>query len=83
MSIENHWRVNGTHYQKAAEAWLANMDANKKEIRPLFAQTYGAENETRWRGYWRVFFMAGAELWGFRYGEEWFVSHYLFRNHRA
>jgi cyclopropane-fatty-acyl-phospholipid synthase len=80
LSIENHWRVNGAHYRKTAEAWLANMDANEKEIRPLYAQTYGAENETRWWVYWRVFYMACAELWGFRNGEEWLVSHYLFRN---
>jgi cyclopropane-fatty-acyl-phospholipid synthase len=79
LTIENHWRVNGTHYQKTAEAWLANMDAHEKEIRPLFAQTYGAENATRWWVYWRVFFMACAELWGFRNGEEWLVSHYLFQ----
>ena len=80
LTIENHWRVNGTHYQKTAEAWLKNMDAHEKEIRPFFAQTYGAENETRWWVYWRVFYMACAELWGFRGGEEWLVSHYLFRN---
>jgi cyclopropane-fatty-acyl-phospholipid synthase len=83
LTIENHWRVNGTHYEKTAEAWLANMDANEKEIRPLFAQTYGAENETRWWVYWRVFFLACAELWGFRGGEEWLVSHYLFRRPEA
>ncbi len=83
LSIENHWRVNGTHYQKTAEAWLANMDANEQEIRPLFAKTYGAENTTRWWVYWRVFYMACAELWGFQNGEEWLVSHYLFRNKPA
>jgi cyclopropane-fatty-acyl-phospholipid synthase len=80
LRVENHWRVKGTHYQKTAEAWRANMDAHEKEIRPLFASTYGAENAARWWIYWRVFFMACAELWGFRKGEEWFVSHYLFRN---
>jgi len=79
LSIENHWRVNGTHYQKTAEAWLANMDAHKEEILPLFVQTYGAENTLRWWAYWRVFYMACAELWGFRGGEEWLVSHYLFQ----
>ncbi len=83
LSIENHWRVNGRHYAKTAEAWLANMDANEKAIRPLFAQTYGAENETRWWVYWRVFYMACAELWNFRNGEEWLVSHYLFRNKQS
>jgi cyclopropane-fatty-acyl-phospholipid synthase len=82
LSIGNHWRVNGQHYQKTAEAWLANMDAHESEIRPLFALTYGAENETRWWVYWRVFYMACAELWGYRHGEEWLVSHYLFQNRR-
>jgi len=80
LKLENRWRLSGTHYQKTAEAWLAKMDANEKEIREIFSQTYGAENETRWWVYWRVFYMACAELWGFRKGEEWLVSHYLFRN---
>ena len=80
LALENHWRVNGTHYQKTAEAWRTNMDRHEAEIRPLLAQTYGAADETKWWVYWRVFFMACAELWGFRGGEEWLVSHYLFRN---
>ncbi len=83
LAIEKHWRVNGQHYQKTAEAWLQNMDQNENEIRPILAATYGAANEIRWWVYWRVFFMACAELWGFREGEEWFVSHYLFENKKS
>jgi cyclopropane-fatty-acyl-phospholipid synthase len=79
FKIEKHWRVNGRHYQKTSEAWLTNMDKNKTEILQLFAETYGDMNKTRWWVYWRIFFMACAELWGFRSGNEWFVSHYLFQ----
>ncbi|MEO5713906.1 MAG: cyclopropane-fatty-acyl-phospholipid synthase family protein [Luteolibacter sp.] len=78
LKIEAHWHVNGSHYQKTSEAWLARMDAARHELLPLIGETYGAEQQTRWWVYWRVFFMACAELWGFRGGEEWIVSHYRF-----
>ena len=79
LRLEERWAVSGTHYQKTAEAWLANMDAHRAEILPLFAQAYGAQQTRRWWVYWRVFFMACGELWGFHEGEEWIVSHYRFR----
>lgn len=79
LRIEDHWQVSGTHYQKTSEAWLVRMDEAKGELLPLIRETYGAENERRWWVYWRVFFMACAELWGYRNGEEWIVSHYRFR----
>jgi cyclopropane-fatty-acyl-phospholipid synthase len=79
VRLLEHWRVNGTHYQKTAEAWLANMDRNRARIEPILSQTYGASETRRWWVYWRVFFMACAELWGYRGGEEWLVSHYLFQ----
>jgi cyclopropane-fatty-acyl-phospholipid synthase len=55
------------------------MDANRAEILPLFEQTYGAGNAKRWWTYWRVFYLACSELWGYRRGNEWHVSHYRFR----
>jgi cyclopropane-fatty-acyl-phospholipid synthase len=79
LKLCQHWRVSGEHYRRTAEAWLQNMDRHASEVRPLLAATYGAQQMTRWWVYWRVFFMACAELWGFRGGEEWLVSHYLFR----
>jgi cyclopropane-fatty-acyl-phospholipid synthase len=78
LRIEDHWCVNGTHYEKTANAWLENMDADAAELKPLFAQTYGADEVTKWWSYWRVFFMACAELWGYKSGNEWIVSHYRF-----
>lgn len=79
LKIESHWHVNGKHYQKTSEAWLSRMDAASEELKPLIRETYGEENEKRWWTYWRVFFMACAELWGYRDGDEWIVSHYRFR----
>jgi cyclopropane-fatty-acyl-phospholipid synthase len=79
LIVEGHWRVNGRHYAKTANAWLANMDAQRETIRPLMAEVYGEENADLWFQRWRIFFMACAGLWGYRGGEEWMVSHYRLR----
>lgn len=78
LCIEKHWHVSGIHYSKTSEAWLSNMDRHKAEIMPLFEKTYGKEQAVKWWVYWRLFYMACAELWGYNNGEEWIVSHYLF-----
>lgn len=78
LTLCQQWTVNGKHYQKTCEAWLKKMDAAKKQIIPLFKETYGSQQALRWWVYWRVFFMACAELFGFRGGKEWDVEHYLF-----
>ena len=79
LKLVADWQVNGTHYQRTAEHWLKNMVAHRDEILPLFMDTYGRNQATKWWAYWRVFFLSCAELWGYRGGEEWLVSHYLFR----
>ena len=78
VRLVDHWHVDGRHYQKTSEAWLANMDAKRERIMPILAATYGAAAARKWWVYWRVFFMACAELWGYARGQEWLVSHYLF-----
>jgi cyclopropane-fatty-acyl-phospholipid synthase len=71
--------MSGTHYQQTAEAWLANMDRERERVMPVISATYGSRDARRWWVYWRVFFMSCAELFGYRGGQEWQVSHYLFR----
>ena len=86
LHIRDHWQVSGTHYQKTAAAWLRNADQHRQEILDLFSATYAqglsgtqrTKEALRWFVRWRVFFMACEELWGFREGQEWIVSHYLF-----
>jgi cyclopropane-fatty-acyl-phospholipid synthase len=78
LRLTEHWRVSGTHYQKTAEAWLANMDHERARVLQVLAATYGAAEARRWWVYWRVFFMSCAELFGHDAGREWLVSHYLF-----
>jgi cyclopropane-fatty-acyl-phospholipid synthase len=78
LRLEADWRVNGRHYQQTAEHWLKNMDRHRPQIEPLFAETYGTGQVTKWWAYWRVFYMSCAELWGYREGTEWLVSHYRF-----
>jgi cyclopropane-fatty-acyl-phospholipid synthase len=79
LLIEEHWRVSGAHYAKTLEAWLKNMDQARAELDPILAQVYGEKDRDRWRMRWRIFFMACAELFGYRHGMEWFVAQYLFR----
>jgi cyclopropane-fatty-acyl-phospholipid synthase len=78
LRLLSRWRWDGTHYERTANAWLDNMDRNREALWPILERTYGAKDAELWWNRWRVFFMACAELFGCRSGQEWWVSHYLF-----
>jgi cyclopropane-fatty-acyl-phospholipid synthase len=78
LAIQRQWYVNGRHYSRTLEDWLLRHDKAKATIMPLFAATYGAAQALKWFVYWRLFYLACSELFGYRGGEEWGVGHYLF-----
>lgn len=79
LEIERSWLVDGTHYGRTAEAWLSNLDRCADEAVRIFDRAYGRGEGRKWVERWRLFFIACAELWNFRAGTEWMVSHYLFQ----
>jgi cyclopropane-fatty-acyl-phospholipid synthase len=77
LVVTEQWRLDGTHYEKTSNAWLANMDARRTEILRILQATYGRKSAARWFHRWRMFFLAVAELFGYADGQEWFVAHVL------
>jgi cyclopropane-fatty-acyl-phospholipid synthase len=78
LLFEDRWLINGQHYQKTLEAWLKRHDASREQILPLFQETYGKELANVMFQRWRLFYLACAELFGYRHGDEWGVAHFLF-----
>jgi cyclopropane fatty-acyl-phospholipid synthase-like methyltransferase len=78
LTVVNHWRVVGTHYERTLNAWLNRLDAQRGQIEDIMANVYGADQALRWVVYWRLFFMGCAEVFGVNNGQEYFVSHLLF-----
>uniref|UniRef100_A0A803PPU2 Integrase catalytic domain-containing protein n=1 Tax=Cannabis sativa TaxID=3483 RepID=A0A803PPU2_CANSA len=64
---------------KESEEWLKRMDKNVRSIKPIMESTYGKENAVKWTVYWRTFFIAIAELFGYNNGEEWMVALFIFK----
>lgn len=77
LKVTRRWTWNGWHYRRTAEAWLANLDARRRDVLPILQSTYGKADGRRWLYRWRMFLLAVAELFGYAGGEEWFVAHYL------
>ncbi|UPT74343.1 MAG: cyclopropane-fatty-acyl-phospholipid synthase family protein [Elusimicrobiota bacterium] len=75
---EKMWVVDGRHYERTANDWLARLDARRAEALETLKPVYGSD-AALWLRRWRVFYMACAELFGYEGGSQWRVAHYLFR----
>ncbi len=82
LQCEQRWVWNGTHYERTANAWVDNLDRYRDKLIPILGEIYGRKEAAVWFQRWRMLFMAGAELFGFNGGNEWYVGHYRFQ-HRA
>jgi cyclopropane-fatty-acyl-phospholipid synthase len=77
LRVVNRWWLDGTHYARTANHWLEALDASRSQTLPILAKGYGAQARIQFQR-WRMFYMAVAELFGYAYGREWGVGHYLF-----
>jgi cyclopropane-fatty-acyl-phospholipid synthase len=79
LVLRERWLVPGTHYERTANHWLANQDAHSQEVLKILESVYGSKKSAHlWSQRWRMFWMACAELFGYRNGSEWLVAHYRF-----
>jgi cyclopropane-fatty-acyl-phospholipid synthase len=78
LVLADHWRLDGTHYERTLRSWLARLDDQRTAVEAVLADTYGADQVTTWLVRWRLFLLVSAELWGWRGGHEFCVSHYRF-----
>ena len=78
LLMDARWKVSGSHYERTANAWLANQDRHHDQVLRVLREVYGPELAVLWLQRWRMFWMACAELFGYDEGRQWLVAHYRF-----
>ena len=79
LNYQKSWMLSGTHYEKTSNAWLDKMDSNKTKILELFRRNNSNSVAKKKFYFWRLFFIACAEIFGYNGGSEWIISHHLFK----
>ncbi len=76
--LEQTWWIDGSHYRKTLDAWLANLDKNRRAVEAALRPVYGDATKL-WIQRWRIFFMASSEFFGFEGSELLGTSHHRVR----
>jgi cyclopropane-fatty-acyl-phospholipid synthase len=74
FDLDGEWWIDGIHYAKTLDAWLAALDGRRDDVHDVLAPVYGDDVEL-WIQRWRMFFMACAQMFSFRDGTEWGLAH--------
>lgn len=63
---------------QTSECWLRLLDKNRDAALASLQRAYGDEEGAKWFQRWRLFYIAVAEFFALKDGNEWMVMHYLF-----
>ena len=78
LVLERRWAVAGTHYARTLAAWLERRDGRRDAALGSLRRSTGSAREARrLLATWRLFLLSTYEIWNWRDGDEWLVSHYL------
>jgi cyclopropane-fatty-acyl-phospholipid synthase len=78
LNLVGDWIVPGTHYARTLSAWRQNLDANADAALRVLVDDGRSESEARrLLAGWRLFLLSTREMWRYRGGNHWLVSHYL------
>ncbi len=77
LKLTDRWVVDGTHYARTLKAWLARLDAHRSQTLALLRKDRSESEARILLGGWRLFFLSTCQIWGYRGGDRWLVSHYL------
>ena len=84
LRVADRWAVPGTHYVRTLEAWLDQLDSRRDQAEAILrADGRTAKQAKTLLATWRLFLLSTQEIWGYRGGQRWLVSHYLLEPHAS
>ncbi|OVA08391.1 Mycolic acid cyclopropane synthase [Macleaya cordata] len=80
VSVVDHWTLSGKHFSRSHEEWLKRIDSNIGAVKEIMKSITKSEEEAvNLVNFWRIFCICGVEQFGYNDGEEWMMSHILFK----